>query len=104
MSAVTQSPPATRLIDFLVEEGARVILIDPMSEDDRHAGVEVVSTLEHTVDALIDLHTEPIIDRVTVVVQNAEVFVNTPAQTLLSGLALYARRRGILLIFNTGIG
>lgn len=90
------------MIQFLVETSSRVILIDPMSDEDHVSGVEVVKTLEHTVDALVDLHTEPIIDPITVIVQNPEVFVNTPAQTLLSGLALYSRRRGILLVFDTG--
>lgn len=101
--AVEHLADTERTLSSFRDRGYRVILIDPMHYGPEPDGVETVTSLEHTVDALIDLHTEPVVDRILVYVRNVDVYVGTPVHTLLTGLTLFGRRRGILLLVDTGL-
>lgn len=92
------------LIQQIVDFGMRVILIDPVHDGDRIPGVEVASTLEYIADALISLHTEPIVEKIAVYVRNHEALVGTPVQTLLNGLSMYSMKRGLVVVMDTALG
>lgn len=90
----------TQIVDF----GMRVILIDPLHQDEKIPGVEVASTLEYIADALISLHTEPIVEQIAVYVRNHEALIGTPIQTLLNGLSMYSMKRGLVVVMDTALG
>lgn len=102
-TAVQPFVSAGKLLSPFLELGYRVILIDPMHYGPEPTGVETVVSLEHTVDALIDLHTEPIVENILVCVRNIDVFAGSSVHTLLSGLMLFGRRLGIVLIVDNGL-
>lgn len=91
------------LLSVAVASGYRTILIDTRPYGDIPDEVEVVSSMEHTVDVLVDLHTEPIVEPILVYVRNHEPFIGTPVQTLLAGLSMYSRRRGIVVAIDTSV-
>lgn len=93
------------LVQQIVDFGMRVILIDPLYQDgERITGVEVASTLEYIADALISLHTEPIVEQIAVYVRNHEALIGTPIQTLLNGLSMYSMKRGLVVVMDTALG
>ncbi len=101
--AQAQTDARDALLLSLPDSGYRTVYIDPMFYGKAPERVELVTSLEHTMDALIELHTEPSVEPIAVYVRNIDVYADTPVHTLIIGLAMFARRRNILFVVDSSL-